>query len=304
MNAIELTDVSKTFRNQKAVDQLTLEIPQGSIYGFIGPNGSGKTTTLRMILRIYYPDSGSGPIRVFGNDHSAVTNDLIGYLPEERGLYRKMKVRDLLKFFLELRGSRDFSRIDTWLNRMHLKDRADSKVETLSKGLSQRVQFISAVIHNPRLLILDEPFSGLDPVSTDELREAILALRENGTTIIFSTHDMSMAEQMCDALLMIYKGRKVLDGTLDHIKEEYGTDTIRVRIEGSRLEEGSIPHVEKIVDFGRLQELKIQPDADSQAILQHLASRGRVHHFEIMQPTLHDIFVRIARPEPEDLTHA
>lgn len=299
MNAVELERISKTFKSVKAVDDLSLSVPEGSIYGFIGPNGSGKTTTLRMIMRIYYPDLGSGPIRILGRDHSAAANDRIGYLPEERGLYRKMKVRDLLKFFLELHGHRrNLSEpIQSWLARLRLSDWGDKKVETLSKGMSQRIQFIAAVVHSPKLLILDEPFSGLDPVSTEDLREAILELRRNGATVLFSTHDMHMAEKMCDYVLMIYQGRKVLDGTLESIQARYGADTLRVAVEGDGQSLASLPGVERVADFGRLAELKMRDGADPQRVLEALIVRGRVTHFEVTRPTLHDIFVRIARPK-------
>ncbi len=301
MNAVELVRVSKTFKGCRAVDDLTLSVPAGSIYGFIGPNGSGKTTTLRMIMRIYYPDPGSGAIRVFGEDRSAAANHRIGYLPEERGLYKKMKVRDLLQFFLEIHGRREFKGpINDWLRRLRLSEWADKKVETLSKGMSQRIQFIAAVIHAPDLLILDEPFSGLDPVSTEDLREAILERRRAGTTVIFSTHDMAMAEKMCDFIFMIYKGGKVLDGTMESIQGEYGYDTLRVRVEGNGQSLGGLPGVDHVTDFGRLQELRMTPGADSQRVLETLMRKGRVAHFEVARPTLHDIFIRIARPEPAE----
>jgi ABC-2 type transport system ATP-binding protein len=188
MNVVEIENVTKTFGRHVAVNKLSLSVPKGSIYGFIGPNGSGKTTTLRMIMRILHPDLGSGRIRVFGEEvHSAAT-DRIGYLPEERGLYKKMKVRDILRFYAELKGRRDFKRaVDYWLDRMDLADWGSKKVETLSKGMAQKVQFISAVIADPELLILDEPFSGLDPVNTDILRHSVLELRRKETSVIFST---------------------------------------------------------------------------------------------------------------------
>jgi ABC-2 type transport system ATP-binding protein len=233
-NVVEIENVTKTFGNHVAVDNLSLAVPEGSIYGFIGPNGSGKTTTIRMIMRIYYPDSGSGAIRVLGRESFGAANDEIGYLPEERGLYKKMKVREILRFYAELKGRTDFKEAaDAWLERLDLADWANKKVETLSKGMSQKVQFISAVIAEPRLVILDEPFSGLDPVNTDVLRNEVLDLRKRGATVIFSTHDMSVAERMCDFILMIYKGNKVLDGTLASIQEKYGHDTIRVKVEGN-----------------------------------------------------------------------
>lgn len=304
MNAVDLNHISKTFKGHRAVEDLSLSVPVGSIYGFIGPNGSGKTTTLRMIMRIYYPDPGSGPIRVLGREHAAVANHHIGYLPEERGLYRKMKVRDLLRFFMEIHGLTDFKpRIESWLERMKLSDWANKRIEALSKGMSQRVQFICAVMHEPELLILDEPFSGLDPVSRDDLRDIILEFRNRGSTVIFSTHDMHTAEQLCDYIFMIHKGRKVLDGTLRAIQDRYGADTLRVRVEGNGqpVTMRDLPGVERVTDLGQLQELRMEAGADTQRILALLMSRGRIRHFEIARPTLHDIFVRIAKPDSEPI---
>ena len=300
MNAVELRNVTKTFGKVLAVDDLSLDVPTGSVYGFIGPNGSGKTTTLRMIMNIFYPDSGT--ISVFGGDAGDSCNDRIGYLPEERGLYRKMKLRDLLKFYGALKSNRDVSvQVDAWLKRLELDGWADNKVEALSKGMSQKAQFISAVVSQPDLLILDEPFSGLDPVNTDILREAVLDLQDKGTTVIFSTHDMDVAEKMCDFIFMIFKGRKVLDGTLDVIQEEYGHDTLRISAEGGVSHLRDLEGVEKIRDFGRIQELRMKPDADPQEILSRIISRTKVRNFEISKPSLHDIFVRIAGPEAEEV---
>jgi len=299
MSTVELDSVTKTFGKFVAVDDLTLNVPDGSVYGFIGPNGSGKTTTLRMILNIFYPDRGE--IRVFGGTYDQSSSDHIGYLPEERGLYKKMKVADLLKFYGELKNGRDVgNEVDRWLERFDLGEWADKKVETLSKGMSQKVQFIASVVARPRLLILDEPFSGLDPVNTDVLREAVLELRTLGTTVIFSTHDMGVAEKMCDFIFMIFKGRKVLDGTLEAIQDEYGSDTLRVRTDnGASLLEG-LPGVEKVNDFGQEQELRLLSDADPQSVLTAIMARTRVKRFEIAKPSLHDIFVRIAGPEAEE----
>ena len=301
MNEVEIEKVTKTFGDHIAVNSLSLAVPQGSIYGFIGPNGSGKTTTLRMIMRIYHPDSGA--IRVLGEKASTAASDRVGYLPEERGLYKKMKVSEVLRFYAQLKGQRNPSPlISTWLDRFGLSEYSDKKVETLSKGMSQKVQFISAVLTEPQLVILDEPFSGLDPVNADVLREAVLELRRKGTTVIFSTHDMAVAEKMCDFIFMIYKGNKVLDGTLDSIQDRYGQDTVRVRVEADGFDAGTILGVEKVNDFGRLQELRMAPDTNPQTLLAELMKRGRVVHFELTRPSLHDIFVRIARPGADSTT--
>jgi ABC-2 type transport system ATP-binding protein len=250
-----------------------------------------------MIMRIYHPDPGAGAIRVLGEMASTAASDRVGYLPEERGLYKKMKVGEVLRFYAQLKGHRNPNPlIRTWLDRMGLSEYIDKKVETLSKGMSQKVQFISAVLTEPQLVILDEPFSGLDPVNADVLREAVLDLRRKGTTVIFSTHDMAVAEKMCDFIFMIYKGNKVLDGTLDSIQDRYGQDTVRVRVEGDSFDARTIPGVEKVSDFGRLQELRMAPNTNPQTLLSELMTRGRVVHFELTRPSLHDIFVRIARP--------
>ncbi len=304
-NIVEIEHVTKTFGAHKAVDDVSLIVPRGCIYGFIGPNGSGKTTTLRMIMRILHPDAGGGHVRVLGEESFEAANDRIGYLPEERGLYKKMTVRAVLGFYAELKGMRQSKAVvDEWLLRMGLTEWAGKKVETLSKGMAQKVQFISSVINHPELLILDEPFSGLDPVNTDVMRDAVLELRKAGATIIFSTHDMLMAEKMCDAIFMIYEGRKVLDGTLSSIQDTYGKDTIRVRVDGGGLDLSTLPGVEAVNDFGQLRELRIKPEADTQTVLTELMRLGRVTHFELGRPSLHDIFVRIAGPNAEEHGHA
>lgn len=295
MNAVEMASVTKTFGSLTAVDDLSLIVPAGCIYGFIGPNGSGKTTTIRMIMRIFYPDRGD--IRVFGEAHSAAATDRIGYLPEERGLYKKMKVQDVLAFYARLKGMNNPKpEIESWLSRMGLSDWANKRVETLSKGMSQKIQFIGAVVSRPELVILDEPFSGLDPVNLDVLRDAIIGLKRQGSTVIFSTHDMSTAEEMCDHIFMIHKGQKVLDGTLKTIQDKYGSDTIRLRIEDASSLSG-LHGVERVADRGNYQEVRLTNGTDPQKLLTDIASRTRVSLFEIAQPSLHDIFVRIAKPE-------
>jgi ABC-2 type transport system ATP-binding protein len=300
MDAVVLSDVTKTYATITAVDGLSLRVPRGSVYGFIGPNGSGKSTTLRMIMRILFPDRGH--IRVLGEETHAAANNRIGYLPEERGLYKKMKVYELLCFHAQLKGiAQPRKRIGDWLERLDLSAWADKKVEALSKGMAQKVQFIATVVHSPELVILDEPFSGLDPVNADVVRDAILGLSRGGATIIFSTHDMAVAERLCDFIFMIFKGKKVLDGTLAEIQERYGEDTVRVRF-GDRQAAADVPlpGVMRRVDHGNFQELQMQRGADTQALLAALMQRGRVEHFEVARPSLHDIFIRIAGPAEED----
>lgn len=299
MNAVELANVTKTFGRQTAVDQLSLAVPAGSVYGFIGPNGSGKTTTLRMIMRIFYPDSGT--ITVLGETEHGPANDRVGYLPEERGLYRQMKVRDVLRFYAKLKNH-DPSRgeIDDWLDRIGLSGAGGKRVTQLSKGMAQKVQFIATVIARPQLVLLDEPFSGLDPVNAVVLRDMILELRRGGATVIFSTHDMSTAENLCDFIFMIYQGKKVLDGTLAAIQKQYGSDTVRVRTHNNGQAHAplsELPGVSKVTDHGNFQELRLSAGADPQQILAELIRRGPVDLFEVSHPSLHDIFVRIADPE-------
>jgi ABC-2 type transport system ATP-binding protein len=301
--AVLIDHVTKSFGTHVAVRDLSLEVPRGSVYGFIGPNGSGKTTTLRMIMRILHPNSGA--IQVLGETRLGAANDRVGYLPEERGLYKQMKVANLLRFYAELKGKRrSQADCDYWLEKMGLTAWADKKVEALSKGMAQKVQFIATVIARPELVLLDEPFTGLDPVNADVLRAAVLDLRRDGTTVIFSTHDMAVAEQMCDFIFMIYQGRKVLDGTLEQIQAAYGQDTVRVSLEGNGVRLDEMPGVARVTDLGRWQELRLEPGADPQQLLSRLVSRGRVHHFELARPTLHDIFVRIASPGAGEDRHA
>ena len=298
MSAVEISDVTKTFGDVTAVDNLSLTVPAGSVYGFIGPNGSGKSTTMRMIANIFYPDS--GVIQVFGKTRFGTRSDQIGYLPEERGVYRKMRVRALLEFYGQLRGGRNVTaEVNSWLQRLGLADRADDKMETFSKGMSQKVQFIATVIPEPKLLILDEPFSGLDPVSADSIRSAVLEMRDRGCTVILSTHDMNVAESLCDSIFMIFRGQKVLDGSLASIQARYGSDTIRVETEG-RAALGDLPGIERINDLGQVQELRMAAGCDPQQVLHALAARARIVSFSVVKPSLHDIFVRIAGPQPQE----
>jgi ABC-2 type transport system ATP-binding protein len=301
MSAIEIRGVTKSFGDHIAVDDLTLDVPEGSIYGFIGPNGSGKTTTLRMIMNILLPDRGQ--IRVLGRTGTGAAHDDVGYLPEERGLYRKMKVRRLLRYYGALKSASAATverEIDFWLKRFGLEAWGNHRIDALSKGMAQKVQFMATVVSQPRIVVLDEPFSGLDPVNADVLRHAVLELRRRGQTIVFSTHDMAVAEKMCDRLFMIFRGRKVLDGTLDEIQSTYGHDTIRVRTANGRAALADLEEVDAVSDYGNLQEVRLKgrlDDAAAQRFLARLTARTPVHHFEVTRPSLHDVFVRIAGPE-------
>ena len=303
MDAVRISHVTRTFGSVTAVDDLSLTVPQGSIYGFIGPNGSGKTTTMRMIVNIFYPDRGE--IRLFGDGRPENSTDLIGYLPEERGLYQRMSVQALLEFYGELRSGRGVkAEVTRWLRRLDLAGRASDKVETLSRGMSQKVQFIATVIPEPKLLLLDEPFSGLDPVSAEAIRSAILDLRRHGVTVILSTHDMHLAETLCDYIFMIFRGRKVLDGTIGSIQDRYGEDTIRVTASGGFAAVQQLPGVDQIRDLGQVQELQLARGADPQEVLRALVAQTRVTSFSLMKPSLHDIFMRIAGPAAEEANHA
>ncbi|MDG3003657.1 ABC transporter ATP-binding protein [Paludisphaera mucosa] len=295
-SAIAIRGAAKRFGDVQAVHRLDLTVPRGSLYGFIGPNGSGKTTTLRMIMRILLPDEGE--VEVLGDRDTRAAHDRVSYLPEERGLYKRMTVRRLLRYFGSLKGARQpdlDQQIVRWMEAMRIPEWIDKRVDALSKGMAQKVQFVSAVLNRPELLILDEPFSGLDPVNAEVLNEAVLDLRRAGTTVVFSTHDMSVAERLCDRIFMIYKGRKVLDGTLDQIQAEYGFDTIRVASDAGLDAFDGLLGVRDLHDRGNFQELRFQ--GDPQELLRTLIDRTRLTRFEVARPSLHDIFVRIAAPE-------
>ena len=296
-SAISIRNVTKRFNGVVAVDDLDLTVPRGSLYGFIGPNGSGKTTTLRMIMHILLPDAGE--IEVLGERGTRAARDRVSYLPEERGLYKRMigaAPAALLR--LAERGAPAGSRsrrLPQWLERLGLTAWIDKRVDALSKGMAQKVQFIAAVLNRPELLILDEPFTGLDPVNAEVIKDAVLDLKKAGTTVVFSTHDMSVAERLCDRIFMIFKGRKVLDGTLDEIQSAYGYDTIRLRTDDGMDALRDLDGIDDVNDQGNLQEVSWR--GDPQVLLATLMARTRIHLFEVARPSLHDIFVRIAAPD-------
>ncbi len=301
--AVEIRNVVKRFAGHTAVRDLSLVIPRGTVYGLLGPNGAGKTTTIRMILNVIAPDSGT--ITILGQDSNGDSIlDRVGYLPEERGLYRKMKVRSILRFLAELKGMsrrRADPLIDEWLERLSLKtpdkDWGAAKVDELSRGMQQKVQFIAALLHDPELVILDEPFSGLDPVNSQALKDTIVELRRRGKTVIFSTHLMDNAERMCDAVCIISNGDKVLDGTLADVKAENAGRTVAVALDGAPSSEvdrifADRSLVERVDDSNRFFEVELQPGADAQQLLRAIVGSGAVvKRFELIQPSLHQIFL-------------
>jgi len=293
MNAVCLEKVSKSFGSVRAVDGLSIQVPAGCIYGFLGPNGAGKTTTIRMIMDIIRPDSGT--IEVLGVCSAERAKDRIGYMPEERGLYRKMTVRKVLAYFGAIKGLKDdelAQAVPQWLRRVDLANWADKKVEELSRGMHQKLQFAVTVINNPELVILDEPFSGLDPLNQDLLKEIILQMRSEGRTIIFSTHVMHEAEKLCDCILLINKGKVVLDDRLRKIRSQHSSQVIRVELQGDTSFVETMPMVASVKSDGGLLEITLA-DGDTQRFIRELVQRANVMRFEIKVPSLHEIFVKL-----------
>ncbi len=301
--ALVIDQVRKSFSGHVAINNLSLQVPRGSVYGLLGPNGAGKTTTIRMILDIIEPDSGT--IRILGIPSvGGRAGNRIGYLPEERGLYKKMQVRRVLKFLAELKGvhGRDAERrIETWLARLSLtggyKDWGNARVEELSRGMQQKVQFIGALLHEPDLVILDEPFSGLDPMNAQALKDTVVDLRREGRTVIFSTHLMENAERLCDAICIIAHGDKVLDGMVADVKADHDGDHLVIGFGGDRssavsdiLADRSL--VKRIDDSNRIVEIELALNASAQLLLRRLIDAGAiVERFELVQPSLHRIFL-------------
>ena len=312
MKPLELGDVTKRYVGHLAVDRLSLSVPAGTIYGILGPNGAGKSTTLRMVMNIIARDSGS--VAVLGKDPSIDRTVLrrVGYLPEERGLYKKMTALDVVVFFGELRGMpQSRARQDgiRWLEKMGLAEWQRARVDTLSKGMQQKVQFITTVIHGPELLILDEPGSGLDPVNQEVLRDTILGARDKGQTVVFSTHNMDQAEQLCDFVCIIAHGRKVLDGRMADIKRSHAGHKYRIEFEAitpgvlSLMEGGTIPDAVRVGDGW---EAELPSPEDVRQALATLSSNGAgVSSFQHVKPSLHQIFVenvgraQVAQRRPE-----
>lgn len=305
--AISIAGVTKSFGGKPAVHELDLVVPRGSLCGFLGPNGAGKSTTIRMIMSIIYPDAGA--VEVLGSN-SLSSKDRIGYLPEERGVYRTMKVGEYLEYIGRLKGANRrtlIAHIKHWLERLDLPDAFGRKCQELSKGMQQKVQFLAAIVHDPELVILDEPFSGLDPVNAVLINERIRELNAEGRTIIFSTHVLHQAEQICDRIFLIHKGRKLLDATLDEIRERFDPRTLVVEpaeagVDATRWGLEHTPGVAR-VRARRDQpgvEVLLAEEADPRAIMSAVLAAGPVRVLEIRRPTLEEVFVQVVRSEDGD----
>lgn len=290
---VKVDGVSKSFGEFKAVSDLSLTVRAGRVFGLLGPNGAGKTTTIRMIVNITAPDRGN--ILLFGRKIDSQLQNRIGYLPEERGLYRRMKVVDQLRFFAELkdvRGKQVESKIDEWLERVKLTEWKQKRSMELSKGMQQKIQFITSVLHDPDLLILDEPFSGLDPVNVELLKDIVLDLKRAGKTIIFSTHQMEIAEKLCDDICLVNRSQKVFEGSLRDIKRSFGRNSVAVRCEGGDgvLDDQTL--VSKVVRHADEAQMLLVEGADAQVLLKRLIDSGAViGKFEMVEPSLNDIFI-------------
>lgn len=290
--ALVLDRVSKRFGQKVAVDSLSFQIPRGTIVGFLGQNGAGKTTTIRMVMSIYYPDEGS--IEILGHPDAEHIKDRLGYLPEEKGLYKKMRTAEIVAYFGRLKGldrQTARTRAEELLTRYGLGNELKSRCEALSKGMGQKVQLLATIIHDPELVILDEPFSGLDPVNRDVMRDAILQMKREGRTVVFSTHVMEQAEEICDSIIMIHKGKKVLDGALSAIKRNTAHG-IHLDYDGDGTFLRTLPGVARINDSGKSAELFLEQGYDPQQFLRAIVDRIEVRRFDLREPSLHEIFVR------------
>jgi len=303
MNVLEVKNLTKKFGGITAVDNATFSVSEGSVFGLIGRNGAGKTTTIRMMLNIYFPDEGE--VLFKGEKIRQNFKDSVGYLPEERGLYKKMKVIDMLLFLAELKGKKG-SEINKsalkYLERFELADRKNSKIEDLSKGNQQKVQFISTVLHDPDFLIFDEPFSGLDPINTNLLKEIILEMKNKGKVVIFSTHLMEFAEKMCDSIAMIDKGKIILNGKLSSIKEKFASKNVSLNYSGNLSFLNNHPLVESVENFGNSTGIRLKNENTDQELLKILmANNIIIKNFNVDEISLHEIFVMHAGKENGDV---
>lgn len=290
---LRVENVTKRFGDFTAVEGLSFDVRAGRVFGFLGPNGAGKTTTIRMIVGITAPDEGK--IELFGQKIGPALQDKIGYLPEERGLYKKMKIVDQLRYFAALKdvsGAEADKRIDFWLERMNLAEWKTKKTTDLSKGMQQKIQFISTVLHDPDLLILDEPFSGLDPVNVEFMIEVLAEFKKRDKTVIFSTHLMETAERLCHDIILIDRSKKVIGGSLREVKESYGHNRIALRATGGEAVLNDKTLVEKVLDHADEKDIELASGADPQELLAKLIAAGAViSKFEQVEPSLNDIFI-------------
>jgi len=294
--SIELEHVSKSFGKFRAVDDLSIRVPAGSMFGLLGPNGAGKTTTIRMIMDITAADSGA--IRVLGRPMDRATQNRVGYLPEERGLYRKMKVIDHLLFLGDIKEvNRETARqrIASWLDKMELRPWLNKKVDELSKGMQQKVQFIATIIHDPDLLILDEPFSGLDPINAALMKDYFVDFRSRGKTIIFSTHVLEQAEKLCDEICLLARSKKILEGTLRDLKRRYSQDLLRIATNATLAEVRTLPGVETAKSVDGTFVVSLTPGTDRQDFLKRALERHRIDAFSQKEPDLEEIYLEAVK---------
>jgi len=294
--ALRLDGVCKAYAGHRAVHDLSMAVPRGGVFGLLGPNGAGKTTTLRMVMDILGADSGT--IEILGRPGDEATRDRVGYMPEERGLYPRMELEEQLLFMASIKGlsrAEAAARLGPWLERLGLADWRKRKTNELSKGMQQKAQFIATVLHEPDLLIMDEPMSGLDPVGMDVMRDVMLDLSRKGVTIVLSSHQMDTVERLCARVALLNRGEKVLDGSVAEVKAHHGKNTVALAFEGDGAFLASLPEVAKVSDSGHYVEVKLKEGADPQALLAAAAPRLRIRRFEVVEPSLHDIFVETVK---------
>ena len=293
-DALVLSEITKRFGKFTAVDGFSLRVPSGEVLGFLGPNGAGKTTTIRMVMSITHPDSGR--VEILGHPVATEVKDRVGYLPEERGLYRKLTVEATLHYFGKLKGLHGrklAQRIDESLERVELLDRKKNKVETLSKGMQQKLQFVCTLLHEPELVILDEPFAGLDPINVDLLERLLTDLRRSGVTVIFSTHQMEQAERLCDRIVLINRGRKLLDGSLSEVRARFDTRMVILEGEGDFSSLADWDGVAEAQITAGQARLELTDGADVDALLHQAVNMARLRRFELQRPSLQEIFVKL-----------
>jgi ABC-2 type transport system ATP-binding protein len=291
---LEAREVRKSYGDVRAVDGLSFSARPGEIFGLIGPNGAGKSTTIRMAMNIIAPDSGD--ILIKGRRLAEEDKSIVGYLPEERGLYRKVKVEEMILYVASLKGMADAEArrsMDSWLERFGILEWKGRKIDELSKGMAQKVQFVCTVVHRPQLVLFDEPFSGLDPVSQDILLEAMLELKDRGVTVLFSTHIMEHAEKICERILLVDKGREILSGPLAEVKARYGRNAAQIEFDGDGSFVESLGCVESVRRFPRWIEAQLRPSAEPDELFRALAGRVKVRRFEVVSPSLHKIFTSL-----------